>query len=72
MHETTETGYPSRARFLEWLFGKTVTTWLLSTSIGGFLAAVLYPVGKYLVPPEVIESAVSSVTLPFPTSDVAS
>ena len=62
---------PSRKTFIEWLLSRTLMTWLLSTSVGGFMAAVLYPVGRYLIPPKVIESAVSNVTLPFGTSDMA-
>ena len=53
----------SRKRFVDWLLG---------TGTGGFLAAVLYPVTRYLIPPEVPESATSSVTLPLRPADVAS
>jgi Rieske Fe-S protein len=52
----------SRKRFIDWLLG---------TSVGGFLATVLYPALRYWVPPEVPESALSTVTLPFEASDVA-
>ncbi|MGD8321107.1 MAG: Rieske 2Fe-2S domain-containing protein [Gemmatimonadota bacterium] len=51
-----------RKRFLDWLLG---------TSLGGLVAAVLYPVTRYIVPPEVAESAVSNVVLPFKPTDVA-
>lgn len=51
----------SRKRFVDWLLG---------TSVGGFLVAVLYPVARYIVPPDVPESAVSSVTLPMRPDDV--
>lgn len=44
--------------------------WLLGTSAGGLLAAVIYPVTRYLLPPKVIESASASVTLPFTVNDV--
>jgi Rieske Fe-S protein len=60
----------SRKGFIERLAGSAAVTWLFGTSVGGFLAAVLYPVTKYLIPPEVIESTVNTVTLPFSTADV--
>lgn len=44
--------------------------WLLGTSAGAFLISVLYPVGRYLVPPKVGESATASVTLPIKPADV--
>ena len=53
----------TRKRFIDWLLG---------TSLGGFVLAVIYPVVRYWVPPVVAESAVSSVTLPFKATDVAS
>jgi Rieske Fe-S protein len=53
----------SRKRFVDWLLG---------TSVGGFLVAVLYPVARYVVPPEVPESAATSVILPMAASDVPS
>ncbi len=52
----------SRKRFLGWLLG---------TSAGGLAASVLYPVGRYLVPPEVTESASATVTLSMKPSDLA-
>jgi len=45
--------------------------WILGTSIGGFVMAVAYPVVKYWIPPEIPESAVSSVILPFGAGDMA-
>lgn len=45
--------------------------WILGTSVGGLFLAVLYPVGRYLIPPEVAESASATVTLPFKPEDVA-
>jgi Rieske Fe-S protein len=39
--------------------------WFLGTSAGAFLLAVLYPVGRYLIPPTVGESAAATVTLPI-------
>jgi len=61
----TEKGPPqapvTRKRFVDWLLG---------TSAGGFLAAVFYPVIRYIIPPELPESAVNSVTLAFPPTDM--
>ena len=44
--------------------------WLLGTSFGGLLLAVLYPVGRYLIPPPAGESASTSVTLSIRPEDV--
>lgn len=52
----------SRKGFLDWLLG---------TSVGGLLVAVVYPVTRYIVPPEVPEATVSSVVLPFESTDMA-
>lgn len=52
----------SRRRFLDWILG---------TSVGGLIAAVLYPVGRYLVPPEAGESAASTVTLSIRPDEIA-
>ncbi len=43
---------PSRRRFLDWFLG---------TTMGAVGVAVLYPVLRYVIPPEVAESAASSV-----------
>jgi Rieske Fe-S protein len=51
----------SRRKFLDWLLG---------TSVGGLLVAVLYPVSRYIIPPEVIESTAATVTLPINPDDV--
>jgi cytochrome b6-f complex iron-sulfur subunit len=51
----------SRRRFINWFLG---------TSTGAFLIAVLYPVSRYLVPPEVGESTAGTVTLPLRPDDV--
>jgi cytochrome b6-f complex iron-sulfur subunit len=55
----------SRRRFIDWILSRTLTTWLLSTSVGGLILAVVYPAGRYLVPPVSGESAATSVTLPM-------
>jgi Rieske Fe-S protein len=44
--------------------------WILSTSAGAFLVSVLYPVARYLVPPQVGESTAASVTLPLKPEDI--
>jgi Rieske Fe-S protein len=51
---------------------KRFVDWLLGTSAGGFFAAVFYPVVRYIIPPELPESAVSSVTLQFSASEMGS
>ncbi len=62
----------SRRKFVDWLLSRTLITWLLSTSFGGLVLTILYPTGRYLVPPAGGESAVAAVTLPFSPEDVAS
>jgi len=52
----------SRKRFIDWLLG---------TSAGGLLIAVLYPVTRYIVPPDIPETAVNSVVLKVKPEDVA-
>jgi Rieske Fe-S protein len=44
---------------------------VVRSGVGGLVAAIVYPVARYLVPPRARESAVSSVTLPFKASDLA-
>jgi cytochrome b6-f complex iron-sulfur subunit len=55
-------GGVTRKRFIDWMLG---------TSIGGFVLAILYPVVRYWIPPELAESAVNSVTLSIKPTDVA-
>lgn len=52
---------PSRRRLLDWFLG---------TSAGALVVAILYPVGDYLIPPEIAESTTSTVTLPIKPEDV--
>ena len=52
---------PGRRRFVNWFLG---------SSLGAFLLAVLYPVSRYLIPPEVGESTAGTVTLPLKPDDV--
>ena len=49
---------------------RTFVNWLLGTSAGAFLASVLYPVSRYLVPPEIAESTAATVTLAIKPEDV--
>ena len=49
---------------------RRMVDWLLGTSLGAFLLSVLYPIGRYLVPPTSAESSVASVTLPIKASEV--
>ena len=59
--ESTKTLGVTRKRFVDWLLG---------TSAGGLLAAVFYPAVRYIIPPEVAESAVNSVQLAFTADEV--
>jgi cytochrome b6-f complex iron-sulfur subunit len=52
---------PTRRGFINWFLG---------TSVGAFVLAVLYPVSRYLVPPEVGESTAATVTLSIKPADV--
>jgi cytochrome b6-f complex iron-sulfur subunit len=54
MSEGTLDPGPSRRGFINWFLG---------TSAGAFLLAVLYPLSRYLVPPEAGESTAGTVTL---------
>lgn len=71
MPEDVQTSGTSRRRFLDWIASRTLTTWLLGTSLGGLVMAVVYPTGRYLIPPEAAESAATSVTLPLAPDDIA-
>jgi len=59
--EAAETGY-SRRRWL---------TFLLGTTLGATLVSFLYPVLRYLVPPETSEPSLSEVELDVKASDIA-
>lgn len=52
---------PSRRRFINWWLG---------TTAGAFLASVVYPVARYLIPPQIAESTAASVTLPVKLDEV--
>lgn len=70
MSQATQERGPSRRGFLDWLAGSSLVTWLLRTSVGGLIAAIVYPVTRYLVPPKSGESAAASVTLPVKPAEV--
>jgi Rieske Fe-S protein len=44
---------------------RSVLNWFLSTTVGAFVVSIVYPVSRYLIPPDMPESAAASVTLPF-------
>lgn len=71
MSASTPSQHPTRRTFLDRLASTSLATWLLRISGTYFVGAVLYPVTRYLVPPEGGESAASSVTLPFPPEELA-
>jgi Rieske Fe-S protein len=54
MSEATLDPGPSRRGFINWFLG---------TTAGAFLLSVLYPLSRYLIPPEVGESTAGTVTL---------
>jgi cytochrome b6-f complex iron-sulfur subunit len=62
MAQSAQTGSPARRRFVNWLLG---------TGVGGLVLAIVYPIGRYLVPPRSGESAAATVTLPFKPADIA-
>ena len=61
MSEATIEPGPTRRGFMNWFLG---------TSAGAFLLSVLYPISRYLVPPETGESAAGTVTLAVKPEDV--
>ncbi len=44
--------------------------WVLGSSAVAFLLSVIYPLTRYLIPPQTGESAAASVTLPLKPDDV--
>jgi cytochrome b6-f complex iron-sulfur subunit len=61
MTEHTVDHDPARRGFLNWFLG---------TSAGAFLLSVLYPVGRYLIPPKIAESTSTTVTLKITPKDM--
>jgi cytochrome b6-f complex iron-sulfur subunit len=60
MEQTLEAD-PTRRRFVNWWLG---------TTTGAFLASVLYPITRYLIPPRIAESTAATVTLPVKLDEV--
>jgi Rieske Fe-S protein len=54
-------GSSSRRKFVNWLLG---------TSAAGYVAAVVYPISRYLIPPLAGESSTMSVTLPIAAEEI--
>ncbi len=44
--------------------------WFLGTAAGAFVLSVLYPIGRYLIPPEVGESTAATVKLSIKPGEV--
>jgi Rieske Fe-S protein len=61
MSETVLPSEPTRRGFVNWLLG---------TSAGAFVLSVLYPITRYLIPPEVAESTAGTVTLAIKPDEV--
>ncbi len=49
---------------------RRLLNWFLNTTMGAFVASILYPVARYLVPPKVEESLARTVTLPVKPDEV--
>jgi len=61
MVEDVRRGQQSRRGFINWILG---------TSLGGLILAVLYPVSRYLIPPAAGESTAATVTLAVKPEDI--
>jgi Rieske Fe-S protein len=61
MHSTLAEPGESRRRWL---------TWLLSTSLGATIVSFLYPVLRFIVPPETSEPSLSEVELDVKASEI--
>ncbi|OGK81861.1 MAG: plastoquinol--plastocyanin reductase [Candidatus Rokubacteria bacterium RBG_16_73_20] len=42
---------------------RSLLTWFLGTGVGAFLASVLYPITRYVIPPKLEESSAVTVTV---------
>lgn len=60
-HEATAGSAKNRRDFLNWFLG---------TTAGAFILSVLYPLSRYLVPPQVEESTSRTVTLSIKPQEV--
>jgi len=49
---------------------RRILNWFLGTTAGAFLVSILYPLGRYLVPPKIEEAPTRSVTLPIKAAEV--
>ncbi len=49
---------------------RNLLNWFLSTTAGAFLVSVIYPLSRFMIPPEVAESTSSTVTLAIKPNDV--
>ncbi|MGD8495637.1 MAG: ubiquinol-cytochrome c reductase iron-sulfur subunit [Gemmatimonadales bacterium] len=54
----------------EVMFRRRFLNWMLGTGAGALCVAVLYPIVRFLVPPEVEESTASKVTLPLAPREI--
>lgn len=49
---------------------RNLLNWFLTTTAGAFLVSVLYPVGRYLIPPKAEESTAHTVTLALKPQEI--
>ena len=49
---------------------RSFLNWFLATSVGAFLASLLYPVTRFVIPPKVEESSSASVTVDVKTTEI--
>jgi cytochrome b6-f complex iron-sulfur subunit len=49
---------------------RTFLQWILRGGFTALLAAILYPVFRFLIPPKTVEANVSQVKLPFTRADI--
>jgi len=61
LNRTTLDHNGARRKFLNWVLG---------TTAGAFILSVLYPLSRYLIPPEVAESTARTVTLSVKPEEV--
>jgi hypothetical protein len=61
MNDRVELSGTPRRKFLDWLIG---------TTLGSLIIAVVYPVGRYIIPPATGELATAGVTLPCSPDEI--
>jgi cytochrome b6-f complex iron-sulfur subunit len=49
---------------------RSFLNWFLTTTAGAFIASVLYPMGRYLIPPKAEESTAHTVTLALKPQEI--